>query len=323
VLVVLGLVGGLVFASTIAREAKRNVNAFVHLDKNQGTSRFLSGGGYRYDFWRIALNEFRDHPVRGVGAGGYDPVYFVQRRSSQDVTQPHSVELQTLAELGLVGGVAFVVLLVGVLTGFARLARAGRTNRWERTMTVAAGGTFVAWLTNTSIDWLHLLPGVTGIALASAAVLCAPWRRRGSWSVERGIVGSAAVVIVVGAVTALGAFTIAKPVLAQHAESQARDLLGSDPRAALRKANRALALNRDALPSYFVKAAAYVRLGDDRDARAVLLQALHREPRSFITLTLLGDLDRRRGDHRLALAEYRRASALNPRDRRLAKLARG
>jgi O-antigen ligase len=308
---VAGVAAGLVFANTITRDVKHNFNAFVHLDNPQATSRFLSGGGHRYDYWRIALNEFRDHPVRGVGGGGYERDYFLQRRTLENVTQPHSLELQTLAELGLVGGVALLVLLLAVLTGFVRLARAGRTGAWERAMAVAAGGTFVAWLAHTSVDWLHLLSGVTGIALGSAAVLCIPWPRRAGWSITGRTVAAATVVAVVAATAALGAVMIARPVLAQHAQTQARDLLRSDPRAALRKADQALTLNRDYLAAYYIKSAAYARFDDYRDARAVLLQALRREPRNFITFALLGDLATRRGDRRRALAAYRRASSVS------------
>jgi hypothetical protein len=257
-----------------------------------------------------------------VGAGGYAADYFIQRRSIETVTQPHSLELQTLAELGVVGGTALLVLLVGVVGGFARFALAGRTGIWERTIAVAAGGTFLAWLAHTSVDWLHLFPGITGIALASAAVLCTPWQRRTSWAV-RGRVATAAVVVVVGAIAALGALTIGRPVLAQHAENRARNLLPSDPRATLRAANDALTLNRNDLSAYYLKSAAYARLGDYRDARAVLLQAAHREPRNFTTFALLGDLAWRHGDRRLATAEYQRAAALNPRDGGLADLAVG
>ena len=70
--------------------------------RSDGT-RFLSGGGYRYDYWRVAWLEFKDAPLRGQGAGNYDDLYFSERRTTEDIRQPHSLPLQTLAELGLVG----------------------------------------------------------------------------------------------------------------------------------------------------------------------------------------------------------------------------
>jgi hypothetical protein len=317
---VVGVGAAVALGGAIARGVDRNVHAFVHLSPNQGSSRFLSGGGHRYDYWRIALDEFRDHPVRGVGAGGYGPGYFAARRTIEDIRQPHSVELQTLAELGLVGAAALALVLLAVLAGFVRLARAGRAGVWERTAAVAAGGAFLAWLAQTSVDWLHLLPGVTGIALGAAAVLCAPWLRRDLWAIHSSAAAIGAVAFVAVAAVA-GALAIARPVLAEHALSQSRHQLRSDPRAALQKANDALVLDRYDLPAYYLKAAAYARFDDYTSARAVLLQAVRREPRNFLTFALLGDLATRRGDRRLASAEYRRAAALNPRDRQLARLA--
>ena len=35
------------------------------------STRLLSGSGNRYDYWRIAWHQFRDQPLRGVGAGNY------------------------------------------------------------------------------------------------------------------------------------------------------------------------------------------------------------------------------------------------------------
>ncbi len=44
------------------------------------------------------------HPVAGVGAGGYTVAYYKQRRTTEAIENPHSIELELLAELGLVGG---------------------------------------------------------------------------------------------------------------------------------------------------------------------------------------------------------------------------
>ena len=81
--------------------------SFVNLDaaeqRPSGSTRFATAGGNRYDYWRIAVDEFASAPLGGLGAGNYTRDYFVERRTIEDVTQPHSLELQTLAELGLAG----------------------------------------------------------------------------------------------------------------------------------------------------------------------------------------------------------------------------
>jgi hypothetical protein len=61
--------------------------AFTKLEPVKGASRFTSGGGNRYDYWRIAWNQFLDHPLDGVGAGNFDRTYFLERRTNEDVRQ--------------------------------------------------------------------------------------------------------------------------------------------------------------------------------------------------------------------------------------------
>ena len=143
----------------------------------QSDTRFLSGGGYRYDYWRVAWKEFSSEPLRGLGAGNYPRDYFLERRTSEDIRQPHSLPMQTLAELGIVGGLLLATFLAAVVAGLWRQSRRARRSLTRRMVAVAAGGAFVAWFMHTSVDWLHNIPGVTGVALCAAAALLAPWSR--------------------------------------------------------------------------------------------------------------------------------------------------
>ena len=295
------------------REVRSQVHAFVHLGSGTNGSRFLSGSGNRYDFWRVAWREFQANPVAGLGAGGYDRDYFRLRQTTEDVRQPHSLELQALAETGLVGALLLAIAIGALLVALVIRARARCTG-----VALAAGGVLVAWLAYTSVDWLHLLPGVTGIALASGAALCVPADR----PARRGPLGLG--VIVAGVVlAAVAAVTIARPMLALHEQTQARALLDRSPEQALAKANASLRLDGDTPASYYVKSAAYARLDDYRDARATLRLAVAREPHNPVPWVLLGDLATRRRDRAQARAAYARAHALNPRDPSLAALARG
>jgi hypothetical protein len=310
-----------VAAPSAVRTARTQVHNFIHLKNGADTSRFLSGGGNRYDYWRVAWSSFTAHPLRGVGAGNYAPDYFLHRRTTEDIRQPHSVELQTLTELGLVGAIALGLFLLGVALGLAQRARAARADFAERAIAVAAGGTFVAWFAHTSVDWLHLLPGLTGIALASAAALCvresaAP--APGPGSRRRTVVAVLATI----ALVIFGAITVVRPLLAEHERSQAQSQVARSPARALASANRSLGLDPAPLLTYYVKSAAYARLGDYQDARATLLVAARREPHDFVTWVLLGDLATRRGDLPTARRAYLRAAGLNPRDQALRRLVR-
>jgi tetratricopeptide (TPR) repeat protein len=204
--------------------------------------------------------------------------------------------------------------------GFVRLASAARRSPAEAGMAVAAGGMFLVWLVHTSVDWIHLIPGVTGAALAAAAVLLSPWGRAApavGRSVVHKLVAAACVVLVVAAALFLGRAT-----LADRAAQDAAAHVTMDPRAALADTSKALSLNGDAISSYYLRSSAYARLGDYGGARGALLAALRVEPRNFVTWALLGDLAVRHGDRALAQRYYRHALLLNPRDPQLPALAR-
>jgi UDP-GlcNAc:undecaprenyl-phosphate GlcNAc-1-phosphate transferase len=292
--------------------------SFVELDSDSvDSARFTTGAGNRYDYWRVAWNQFADEPLRGIGAGNYDRTYYLERRTTEDIRQPHSLELQILGELGLVGGGLLAFFLLAVLGGFARRVRTAGANPRARVLAVAAGGTFVVWLVHTSVDWLHLIPGLTGIALCSAAVLVGPWTQpRGSRSSRRRtfVVAACAVLALVGAVL------VGRAALAERYLQEGRDALDGNPTSALAKASDSLRLNDEALPAYYLRSAAWAQLGDYERARAALTEATRREPHDFVPWTLLGDLATRRGDDRQAARDYGRAHQLNPEDRTIATL---
>src|SRR5205085_1385889 len=127
------------------------------------------------------------------------------------------------------------------------------------------GGAFVAWLVHTSVDWLHLLPGVTAVALCGAAMLLAPWMRpvAREWLPRRILVTASTAVLVLA-----GTYSIGRTSEAEHLRLQGSDRLASDPIGALKRANESLGLNNDALPALYLKSAAYARLGLYQDARA-------------------------------------------------------
>ena len=297
----------------------REYHNFVELrSTGDRDSRFTSGAGNRYDYWRVAADQFADDPIRGVGAGNYDRTYFLERRTSEDVRQAHSIELQTLGELGLPGIAALALFLIAVLAGFARRARAARHSLEERGLAVAAGGAFLVWLLHTSVDWLHLIPGITGLALAFAAVLVGPWRRPAA---ERATTLRRVAVLASTVVIVLGAVLVGRAAMAEKYRSDARDALAVSPVSAISKANDSLALDDETLDTYYIKAAGYARLDEYRRARSTLLEAIRREPHDFVAWGLLGDLAVRRGDFAQAKVAYRRASQLNPRSTPLAALA--
>ena len=141
-----------------------------------GATRLVSLRSNRYDYWDVALRAFSREPLHGVGAGNWQ-VYWLRWRSIQEfASDAHSLPLQTLAELGIVGAVALAAFLLGVLDAARRLVAAAPR--------VAAGPVAgcVVYLAHAPLDWDWQMPAVTLVAIALAGLLlaCAPPRGSGA-----------------------------------------------------------------------------------------------------------------------------------------------
>jgi UDP-GlcNAc:undecaprenyl-phosphate/decaprenyl-phosphate GlcNAc-1-phosphate transferase len=338
--VLVALATAVASAHRIDRDVRTQWHAFTHLAEPGGSgstsssvshSRLLSGGGNRYDYWRIAWRVWKANPVLGVGAGNYSRPYYEQRATTEDIDQPHSLELQTLSELGLVGALLLAVFIAGVAWGAVRMRREAVSSSLSRALLVASLGAFVAWLVQTSVDWMQLLPGLTAIALAALAVLVHPRRRapRPAGGLGR-VVGRPALVgrpaMALGASALLATLVIAggslaRQGLADHYRARAQSQLDGHPAAALKEIDRSLDIDSDSVQSYYIKAAALARFDQAAPATAALDVALAREPGNFVTWALLGDLAVRERRFAEARQDYDRAHQLNPRDETLRALA--
>jgi UDP-GlcNAc:undecaprenyl-phosphate GlcNAc-1-phosphate transferase len=328
----LGAVGVAAAASSrIADTIDRQYTAFVHLSEPgseaqlpSAGSRLVSGGGNRFDYWRVAWEVWQTRPLLGVGAGNYDASYFRSRTTSEDVRQPHSIELQALSETGLIGAILLVLAFVAIAVGGLRAGRAARTETMTRTVVVAGVGGGAAWMAHASVDWMHLLPGVTAIALCLIAVLL---RRRTPLEAPQSSApphlrpAAVALAAVVAAALVLAGASLTRQGLADHYRAKAADALPGDPANALVQADRSLRLNGDAVRTYYVKAAAQARFDRGAEAERTLQAAAAKEPSDFVTWALLGDLALRRGHEPEAKAYYVKAARLNPRDPALAQRA--
>jgi O-antigen ligase len=138
-------------------------NSTVQLGGGAGRLTALSSN--RYAYWRVALDTFDKQPIRGVGAGGWS-VYWLQRQGNNGFAQDaHSLPLQTMSELGLVGLAFLIALLVG-----AAMA-AHKALRIDRAAAVAPIAVLVAWFAHSLIDWDWQMPAVTLIAFGMAGLL--------------------------------------------------------------------------------------------------------------------------------------------------------
>ena len=119
------------------------------------------GGGFRPWYWHVAWHEASDFPVAGRGAGTFELAWLEQQPIEESVLDAHSLYLETLAELGLVGfGLLALALAPPLVTAF-------------RGTSAAAAGAYVAFLFHAGVDWDWEMPAVTVAGLfCGAAILC-------------------------------------------------------------------------------------------------------------------------------------------------------
>jgi hypothetical protein len=120
----------------------------------------LSPNG-RVLFWKAAWHDFAAHPVAGAGAGTFADYWESHRQVKIHTKHAHSLYLETLAELGVVGLAILLVALVPPL--WAGL------HRRAHPMSAAVMAAFIAFLVHSGGDWTWQLPGVALAAIACAA----------------------------------------------------------------------------------------------------------------------------------------------------------
>lgn len=149
----------------------------------------------RASLWRVAWRQFESHVALGAGAGTFALAWvrsgLVETRGG--ALDAHSLYLETLGELGLIG---LALLLVFLLLPLAhRKLRTGPAP--------VAAGAYVVFLVHAGLDWDWEMPAVVlaGMCCGAAALASA-----GS---QAQVVASRGRAAMVGLALALGAFSIA------------------------------------------------------------------------------------------------------------------
>lgn len=130
-----------------------------------GAARYETLQSNRYAYWRVALKAFASQPLHGVGAGNWVDWWLRDRTIPEFAQDAHSLEIQTLAELGVVGLALLAVFLAGI--GFS--AR----DAYRAAPAFAAGpiAGVVVWIAHSPVDWDWQMPAVTLIAMGLAGAL--------------------------------------------------------------------------------------------------------------------------------------------------------
>lgn len=255
---------------------------------------FDASANGRRTLWSVGLDEWRAAPLLGGGAGSFTAAFYADGSRTFDTENTHSVYVETLAELGLVGA---VLLLLVIATPFA----AGWRARRQAFVPVALGGYAVIVL-QAAVDTDWESPGVIvpALLLAGTVVAAARGRRLPAGPAGRGLLVASALVL-----AALTAYALS----ANRAMDAAAAASDADPCAAIADARRAT----DRLPwsarAWQTLAAAHVTAGDPAGARSAYARALEQAPNDWRLWYASGAV----AEPAAAAAAFARARELNSR----------
>ena len=286
---------------------------------NGSGSRLTSGlGSNRYDFYRVALDEFAAHPVAGIGADNFQQQYLRHGRSEETPRYPHSVEMRTLAQTGVVGTLlALAGLAAALAAAGAAVWRARPARRLESDVAAAALVGFAYWAVHGSFDWFWEFAGLGAPAFALLGIACAlapPRGRDGGASRSLPRAGRLALIGggVVAAIAVAASLTL--PWLSQLEVQSAAHIWPRAPRAAYSRLDRAADLNPLSDDAYLVAGSIALRFGDVARAQRYFSRALQRTPDGAYATLELGAIASDSGRRERALALLSRAVALDPRN---------
>ncbi|MBD0347946.1 MAG: O-antigen ligase family protein [Thermoleophilia bacterium] len=279
-----------------------------------GPGRLLKlGSSDRWAWWTESTEIFRDRPVGGSGAGTFEVARRPFRDDASDTTEPHSLPLQFLAELGFVGAAVFVVLIGAAIVAVTEAVK--RLDGAARALAVVLAGFGLHAL--VEIDWDYV--ALTGPAVLLIGLLAAAGHET-TRSRARVLPSVAAVALGVTAV-----LSIAAPRLAQRTLEDARAVRASDPVRAAELAEDAHALNPLSAEILREWALAEELAGDAERARELHEEATELQPENARTWRARGAFELAQGDVDAAGRSLSRARALDPHDpltqRLLAELA--
>jgi tetratricopeptide (TPR) repeat protein len=331
---VLVLAGGLVVAGNPIVRVRHSWESFEGGYATTSGNRLLSGlGSNRYDFYRVALDEFASHPLVGIGADNFQQQYLRKGRSDETPRYPHSVELRTLTQTGLVGTLLALVGLGAALTAGRRAMRR-RDDPLAATIAAAALAGFAYWAVHGSFDWFFEFAGLgapafallgLGCALAPAteAVPAAGGREVGVGNMPQGgdsrarvwhPLGSALTLVLLSLLGLAAAASLAAPWLGERQVQSAAAIWPKAPLAAYSRLEDAAKLNPLSDRAYLVEGSIALRFGDLSRAERAFSRALGRVPDDAYAALELGAIASESGARVRALGLLERAVRLNPRD---------
>lgn len=273
-----------------------------------GTGRLSSfAGESRYQFWSSALREAKHEPLTGTGSGTFQLWWTRDGDTDEPVIDTHNLYLQVLGELGIVG-LALLLAFVGLnlVGGGAAVVRAAAERR--SLLAAALAGSSVLWTTSL-FDWMWKLPVIPVATLLLIALLL------GGDDADSEPAPALGLRIGVPVLSLLAIAAIAVPLTAttflRQSQAEARE---GDTLAALEDARTAQNAMPGAAGPWLQEGLLLESQGDYAGAAAATGEATAKEPNEWRNWLVLSRIEAENGRGNAAIAAYREAKRLNPRN---------
>jgi O-Antigen ligase len=259
---------------------KRHWDSFVkedHVGHVENPSERLGsvGNNGRIPQWRVAIDSFDEKPLLGKGAGTYALQWDQRRPLQYTVVNAHSLYLEVMGELGIVGLLLLLGALLTLLIGIVR--RMGGPDRQSYGAFLVLA---VIWMLHAGVDWDWQMPAITIwlFALGGLALSRPLTGRRRSSRVEVGRLPRIVAALCVGVL----AITPVAVALSQvHLEDALTDFNAN-------RCSGAINSSLDSLSALSVRPEPYeiigycdIRLGQYQLAQSAMESAVSRDPENW------------------------------------------
>jgi O-antigen ligase len=257
----------------------------------------------RFPLWRAALDIYDTQELRGTGAGTYQQYFPRYRSESGYVVDAHSLYLQSLAELGIVGFVLVLIVVLGMLAGLASRIRGP-----DRALYAALFAVCLAWAVHQGFDWDWQMPAVTiGVFMLAGFALARPRNGKVGLSglpVDRTLVALGWLVLAAGPLLVGTSYA--------RLQRAGAELERGECTSAKNEAISSLSLSAKRAQAYAIIGVCDLQLGFAQAAVPAMSQAASLEPQSWEEQYWLAVARAAAGAD--PHAAIRRAIALNPRE---------
>jgi len=269
----------------------------------------------RWQHWAAAVEQWQTAPAIGRGAGSYEAWWAEHGSLPIFVRDAHSLYLETLGELGLVGAVLLVTAFGVALVAGARRAL---TADGPGMTAAAATAAFLAFALAAAFDWMWEMTAVGAVGMALLGLVTAappgPPGGAGGRLLPLRLAAGVAALVFAGAQATL--------LLGEHELRQSEAAVRQeDAEAAVAHARRARDLLPWAASPRLQLALVAEELGDVESSRRWIRQALARDESDWRLWLVSARIEVRAGEIATARRHLDKAIELNPRSSLFARPA--